>query len=142
MGNMTSKQKEKFEQLEDELRKVLPTSGKWALPIRGESDCYVFTEVQGVTVLITRKSYNPRGGYKVPAVRSYTETVAPTNLDAAVRAKKLFDAQNPDPNCKYGHLNPLVDTDWKCGNVSCRCSSESYQRRMERSIGNSVRVRA
>jgi hypothetical protein len=78
---VTEKQKQKLDQLEDELGIARGT-----LPIRGQSEGYVFTEVAGVTVLIARKSSNPRGGYIVPAVSSYTETVTPTNLDAAIGA--------------------------------------------------------
>jgi|ERR1039457_1782783 hypothetical protein len=135
---MTAKQKGKLDQLEDELGVTRGT-----LPIRGQSEGYVFTEVAGITVLITRKSSNPRGGYIVPALSSYTETTTPTNLDAAVRAKALFEKQTPDPDRKYGHLNPIVGMDWKCGNGACPCSSEPpepYERRMARSIGHPVSV--
>ena len=83
---MTPKQKEKLDQLEDELAVTRGT-----LPIMGEAEGYLFTEVQGVTVLIARKSSNPRGGYIVPALHTYTERVKPTNLDAAVRGEDLFD---------------------------------------------------
>jgi hypothetical protein len=53
---MTEQQKLKLDQLEDELGVALG-----GLPRTGESNRYVFTEVNGVTVLITLKSYNPRG---------------------------------------------------------------------------------
>jgi hypothetical protein len=76
---VTSHHSAKLCQLENELRVPLGT-----LPVKGESRGYLFTEVQGVTVLITRKSHNPRGGYKLPAVHRYDETVFPANLDAAV----------------------------------------------------------
>jgi len=127
---MTPKQKEKLDQLEDELRVPRGT-----LPIRGEKDGYVFTEVQGVTVLITSKSYNPRGGYKLPAVRTYSETVTPTSLDAAVRARELFERQSKTSECDTGHFNPVVDTDWRCkGDVKgCPCNSEGMAVRQKRS---------
>lgn len=129
---MTGMQKQKLDQLEDELG-----ISRGTLPIRGESkEGYVFTEVQGVTVVITKKSYNPRGGYKVPAVRTYKETVTPTNLDAAVRAKEIFDKQYPDPSWKTGHLSPIIGTDWRCGSRACPCNTEPepYERRLKRSI--------
>lgn len=131
---MTPKQKEKLDQLEDELGVTRGT-----LPDRGISrEGYAFTEVQGITVLIARKSSNPRGGYMIPAVRTYTERTSPSNLDAAVRAKELFEKQTPDSESDYGHLSPLINTDWKCGNQTCRCNRESYQRRLERSLGYRV----
>lgn len=133
--NMTSEQEKKLGQLEKEL-----SLGCGTLPICGESEGYVFTEVQGITVLITRKSSNPRGGYLVPSLRSYAERVNPTNLDAAVRARDLFGRQTHDPSRKYGHLNPIVCLDWKCGNPSCPCSIEAYERRVARSIGYPVSV--
>jgi len=129
---MTDKQKAKLAQLED--ARGVP---RGTLPVRGVSrEGYVFTEVDGVTVILTLKSYNLRGGYKVPSVRTYTETVAPTNLDAAVNANKLFEGQTPDPDRNTGHLGPIVDpSNWKCGSRSCRCNSESYEQRLIRGIG-------
>lgn len=128
---ITQKQREKLNQLEDELR--IP---RGSLPIRGISrEGYVFTEVDGVTVVVTLKSYNPRGGYKLPSVRTYDETVAPTNLDAAVRARQLFDDQERE-NYTTGHLGSIVDTDWKCRDASCDCKDEPYARRMKRSLGS------
>jgi hypothetical protein len=47
---VTSHHSAKLCQLENELRVPLGT-----LPVKGESRGYLFTEVQGVTVLITRK---------------------------------------------------------------------------------------
>jgi hypothetical protein len=128
-----------LDQLEDELGVKRGT-----LPIRGQSEGYVFTEVDGITVLIRLKSSNPRGGYIVPALSSYKETITPTNLDAAVGAKVLFEKQIPNPDHKYGHITPIVGLDWKCGNRACPCSStppEPYERRMARSIGHAVSVR-
>ena len=129
---MNPHQRKKLEQLEDELGVARGT-----LPIRGESEGYVFTEVHGVTVLLTRQSRNPRGGYIVPALHTYLETVYPTNLDAAVHAKELFDHQGP-AQCKYGHLGPIVDLDWKCGDdYFCVCRwRETYAQRVARSLGS------
>lgn len=127
---MTAHQQEKLTQLENELGLSHGT-----LPIRGESDGYVFTEVDGVTVLITTKSSNPRGGYKLPSVRTYSEVSAPTNLDAAVRAKNLFEKQDPNPEYMTGHLSPVVQTNWKCATDRCPCNSETYPVRKKRSIG-------
>ena len=121
---MTPEQMKKLKQLEVELRKVF--AGQWKLPIRGERDGYVFTEVEGVTVLITRKSYNPRGGYKLPAIRTYSEKVAPTSLDAAVRAKEFFERQSKARDCVTGHFNPIIDINWRCRGTAkdCPCNSE------------------
>jgi hypothetical protein len=78
----------------------------------------VFTLVDGITVLITRtKSRNPtgRGGYIVSPVHTYPERINPGSLDAAIRARELFENQTPDPDSEYGHLGPRVDyRDWKC----------------------------
>lgn len=121
---MTKKQRQKLDQLADELRRPRGT-----LPIKGESNGHVFTEVDGVTVIITKKSYNPEGGYKVPALRSYPELGKPTNLEAAVKARTYFDDQAPDPTFDTGHLGPIVrPTDLKCGNRACRCSTEATDR--------------
>ena len=130
---MNPYQQQKLDQLEDELGVTRGT-----LPIKGTREGYVFTEVHGVTVLITRKSVNPRGGYKVPALHTYRETKYPTNLDAAVHAKKLFDNQGPAQR-EYGHLGPVVDLDWKCGDdYFCHCRFEPYERRVKRSLGHAI----
>jgi hypothetical protein len=98
----------------------------------------VFTEVQGVTVLITPKSVNPRGGYIVPALHTYRETKYPTNLDAAVHAKELFEHQGLSQR-GYWHLGPVVDLDWKCGeDYFCACRKEPYERRVKRSLGHPI----
>ena len=125
---MTPKQREILDQLEDELRIKRGT-----LPIRGESEGYVFTEVNGVTVLITRTRRNHRGGYKVPAVCTYDEVFNPTNLDAARYAWELFSKQAPVTG-RYGHRNPIISPkSWKCGNASCPCASEERERLIRRS---------
>jgi hypothetical protein len=115
---LTASQKQKLDQLEDELRVTRGT-----LPIRGQSEGYVFTEVDGITALITLKSSNPRGGYTwcPPSALTRKRSHAPT--DAAVGAKEPFEKQIPDPDHKYGHINPIVGLDWKCGNRACPCSS-------------------
>jgi len=125
---LTAAQKLKLAQLEDELG-----NDRGELPKLGKCNGYLFTAVDGVTVLITLKSFNPRGGYKIPALRTYDETRFPTNLDAAVRARELFDAQNRDPSCVTGHFGPTVRTDWKCENPNCPCASENLEDRLKRS---------
>jgi hypothetical protein len=129
---MLPKQQEKLNQFANELG-IPPGS----LPILGERDGYVFTAVNdGPTVLIAQKWRNPRGGYIVPALASYDEKVNPTNLDAALRARELFERQSRNSERKYGHLSPRIDTDWKCGDPACPCSGEPPQRRKERSVGS------
>jgi hypothetical protein len=71
----------------------------------------------------------------VPALHTYPERIKPTNIDAAVRAKEFFNKQGT-AQYKYGHLGPVVDLDWKCGDDSfCHCRWEPYERRVERSLG-------
>lgn len=128
---ITQKQREILNQLEAALGRP-----RGSLPIKGVSrEGYVFTEVDGVTVLITLKSRNPKGGYKLPSVRTYPEVLAPTNLDAAIRARQLFNGQVRE-NCTTGHLGPIVDTEWKCREVSCDCNDEPYTKRRKRSLGS------
>ena len=125
---MNPNQQKKLDQLEDELGVKRGT-----LPIEGEREGYVFTNVNGVTVLIPPNSSSPRGGYMVPALHTYHMS----SLDAAIRAKELFAAQGPAQR-KYGHLGPIVNLDWKCGDDHdsfCRCRWEPYERRVERSLG-------
>ena len=124
---MNDHHRRKLAQIEDELRVQRGT-----LPIRGENRGYVFIEVDGVTVLLTRVSRNPRGGYKIPSVRTYDEKENPTNLDAAVRARLLFDNQ-PRTQHGTGHLGPLVGTDWRCNDLTCNCDGESEDQRFTRS---------
>lgn len=130
---MTPYQRRKLDQLEDELGLTRGT-----LPIRGESERYVFTEVDGVTVIIARKSTNPRGGFIVPSLHTYPEIIKPTNIDAAICARELFDEQSPVPH-GTGHLGPIVRSiTWQCGNPNCRCSTEPYEDRVKRSLGYRV----
>lgn len=117
-----------LQKLEEELKVPRGT-----LPIIGENVGYGFTEVHGVTVLIKRRSNQPRGGFIVPALYSYTEIGSISNLDAAVHAKELFDKQDPMRVNRYGHRGPIIGLDWKCGRVCC--GDEPYERRVERSLG-------
>jgi hypothetical protein len=134
-------QQRKLEQLQEELSKRGVAK---QLPRLGESDGYVFTEVDGVTVLITRKSYNPRGGFMVPSLRQYAEVGTPTNLDAAVEAGSYFKRQQKQDDmdlakaCGWnkGHLGPIVDFDWYCNNKKCPChfaAEEDRDKRKKRS---------
>lgn len=124
----------KIRQLEDELGVKHET-----LKVDGLSEGYLFTSVNGVTVLITQTSRNPRGGYKVPALAVYAEVGSPTNLDAAVRARQYFDEQPGGHIGKYGHLGPRISLEWKCGNQYCPCQQEDYERRVSRGIGRPFR---
>jgi hypothetical protein len=125
---LTPTQAQLLDRLEDELK-----VSRGTLPIIGKKVGYGFTEVNGVTVLIKRRSLQPRGGFIVPALYSYKEIGSISNLDAAVRAKELFDQQDPTKVNRYGHLGPIVGLDWKCGKGCCR--DERHERRVERSLG-------
>jgi hypothetical protein len=125
-------QQEKLEQLRTALGLTEP------MPITGEVDGYIFTEVDGVTVVITRSSYSPRGGFKVPCVRKYDES-----LDAAVNARSLWEAQRGRDGadsakaamCILGHFGPIISTDWRCMIQSCPCQDEDdIDRRRDRSL--------
>jgi hypothetical protein len=124
-------QQQKLVQLQNELGLTQ------ALPILGESDGYVFTAVNGVTVVITRKSSpSPRGGFKVPCVRRYGQ-----GLDAAANARNLWakqngrDKANPSAGSYVtGHFGSVVGTDWYCDDSSCPCRVESHTRRKDRSL--------
>jgi hypothetical protein len=127
---MNTHQQQKLEQLR---RELVVRGAMEQLPIRGESGGYVFTEVDGVTVLIANRSSNPRGGYKVPSVRKYTEVRQPTNLDAAVEAGRHFKSQQKKDDADTitarswgtGHLGPIVKLDWRCKNRECPCQGET-----------------
>ena len=135
-------QMRKREQLREKL------GSRTTLPSLGMSDCgYDFTEVDGVTVVITKSSRNAddRGGYKVPALRGYKETVTPSNLDAAVGARELFDKQRQRDNNdierakkhKRGHLGPRVKPNWFCNDEDCPCQRETdINERRKRSLLN------
>jgi hypothetical protein len=124
-------QREILDTLEDALEKERGT-----LPILDRSiEGYVFTKVDGVTVIIATKRRNSRGGYKVPAIRTYKEKYQPTNLDAAVNARKSFEAQARDPSYATGHFGSIVNLEWSCNDQDCPCKLENYEDRYHRSTG-------
>jgi hypothetical protein len=127
-GILTPTQAQLVERLEDELRVK-----RGSLPVVGKKERYGFTMVNGVTVLIKRTSRQPRGGFIVPSLYSYTEIGSISNLDAAAHANELFDRQDPVRVGRYGHRGPIIGLDWKCGKDCCR--DEPYKRRVERSLG-------
>jgi hypothetical protein len=107
---------------------------KVALPIRHEgSDGLIFTEVDGVTVII-----GVQGGYKIPAVRSY-----PTGVQSAIHARSLWDTQYrwdldnqlDARNRRTGHLSPIINKELKCGDKHCLCIDENAARLRSRSLG-------
>jgi len=119
---MNDKQKTAKEVLQNDLRKRRGITTP--LPDRGESkEGYSFTEVERVTVCI-----GPRGGYILPAVRSYGKA-----LDAAVYADDEFK-KNLDGPRESGHDGKIVGTDWQCDSTRCDCKRENYQQRFERSV--------
>jgi hypothetical protein len=140
MIEMTPEQQRKLQQLEDELKVPHGT-----LPIIDECKGYVFTKVDGVTVIIARQSRNPNGGFIVPSLHTYTETVTPTNLHAAANARNLYDKQTRKLggrkyDYKFGHRGPVVKTDWTCDEeCPCKDKNEPAERREERSIGHPIK---
>jgi len=101
-----------------------------SLPMMGKRERYVFTTVDGVTVLI-----GPRGGCIAPALRSYNQP-----LDVRTVAKLSQNQQERDRGIdparwQKGHLSPAIGTDWRCGDKDCPCSWEPYGRRVDRSLG-------
>lgn len=122
-------QREILDTLEDALEEERGT-----LPILDRSiEGYIFTKVDGVTVVIATRRRNSRGGYKVPAIRTYKEKYQPTNLDAAVNARKFFEEQARDPSCATGHFGPIVNREWSCNDQDCPCQLENYEDRYHRS---------
>src|ERR1700722_13933891 len=130
---MKSEQQARLAQLQQEL---LSRRGiRVCLPDLGQSDGYGFTEVQGVTIVITRVIRNARGGYKVPALRSYPEVGDPTNLDAAIQADVLFTRQRTKDASDldrarlrgHGHLGPVVGLDWRCNDELCGCRGQDVR---------------
>ena len=117
---MNSAQKKAIEKLRTELLSRRKTAE--SPPI--ESDGFVFTEVEGVTVLI-----GDRGGYRIPAVRTYRQSP----LEAAAIAKELFDAQwerdreNLEEASERvtGHFSGRVNPQWYCDNKACPCHSQN-----------------
>jgi hypothetical protein len=135
---MNSTQREKIARLQNELRTRRGVTT--ALPIVAEKDDYVFTEVEGVTVLVGASGgRGPRGGYKLPSVRTYRQK----GLDAAVNARDLWERQkerdDADPAIAAswitGHLSPIVNTEWRCTSNSCPCQGEDIGQREGRSLG-------
>jgi hypothetical protein len=119
---MNEKQKAAKEVLQNELRKRRGITKP--LPERDESrEGYSFTEVERVTVCI-----GLRGGYILPAVRSYRGKA----LDAAVFADDEFKKNMEGPH-ESGHDGKIVETDWQCDSSRCNCKHENYKQRFERS---------
>lgn len=122
---MTLYQQRKLVQLQNELRLLREFQG--SLPLLGEGDGYVFTQVKGVTViLIKRASPKPYGGFVLPSVMSYRETGERpnTSLDAAVWADDRFAAQSGATIGQRGHLGPIVGLNWCCAVENCPCRKE------------------
>ena len=130
MSAFNAFQESKMFQLQEELRHSRPdASGE--LQRKGVSLCgYALTEVDGVTVLIKPTGRSPRGGFVVPAVRTYHKD----SLDAAVSASGDFAEQRSrdldldrrglkDPReWERGHFGPVVKTDWSCNSLDCPCN--------------------
>jgi len=95
------------------------------LPDRGESRGYFFTEVEGVTVII-----GPRGGYILPAVRTYAAKPGETALDAGVYADDEF---KKNLRGDTGHTGAIISSkDWSCGSADCPCAREIPEQRFVR----------
>jgi hypothetical protein len=95
------------------------------LPGRGESRGYFFTEVEGVTVII-----GPRGGFILPAVRTYAAKPGETPLDAAVYADDEF---KKNLRGETGHAGAIISSkDWSCGSADCQCAREIPEQRFVR----------
>lgn len=125
--NVTTTQQQKLAELQDELLAQRGVSTR--LPLVGEGDGYVFTEIGGVTVTI-----GPRGRYDIPAVRSFSEHGTPGEIarDAVLYADELWERQKSGIY-KTGHFSPIIDTDWKCGDDTCSCQAETLKQRRRRS---------
>lgn len=125
-GHMKTRQQTAFENLQRELHTKRGITAP--LQVTGEPDDYVFTAVNGVTVII-----GPNGGYIVPAVRSYLKS-----SDGAVYADEYWAKQDNHPATAShfitGHLGPVVGRDFKCVEVMCPCQSESDDSRRKRSV--------
>ena|SRR5271166_2711589 len=128
---MNGAQKKAVEELRAELGSRRKTTE--GLPIKGEGDGFVFTEVDGVTVTVGED-----GGYHVPAVRTYRQS----SLGAALTARELFDRQWERDRKNLlkaigrvtGHLGPIVNVDWCCDDQECFCRSEDIVVRRGRSV--------
>jgi hypothetical protein len=122
---MTAYQQQKLDQLRGELLSLRGITQP--LQIFGEDNGYVFTRVNGVTVvIIKRSSPKPYGGYILPAVMTYKETGERpnTSLDAAVWAEDRFADQSRVAVRQKGHMGPVVNLNWRCNNDICPCQSD------------------
>jgi hypothetical protein len=114
-----------------------------SLPIIDRVKGWVFTEVSGVTVLITATSKNKEnGGFIVPSLHTYTERKNPSNFQAAVNARKYYDEQlrelgSGQYKYDYGHRGPIVNSEWKCGDPDCKCVEEPDVKRRQKRSTNS-----
>jgi hypothetical protein len=126
---MNLKQQQALKRLEDRLQSERNLN--LTLPRDVENESHLFTEVDGVTVVI-----GLGGGYQLPAVRSYPETKNPGEkaIDAAVSARYWFDNQSKTGTFDKGHLNPLVDKEWSCGSEVCPCYHQDRRSRKRRSL--------
>jgi len=131
MSAFNAFQESKLRQLQDELRQSRPDAAN-EVQRKGVSLCgSALTEVDGVTVVIKPTGRSPRGGFVVPAVRTYHKD----SLDAAVSASRDFAEQrsrdldldrgglkNP---CEWerGHFGPIVKIDWSCNSPDCPCNN-------------------
>jgi len=122
---MTPYQQGRLEQLQNELLSLRGIATR--LRVVGEDSGYVFTEVEGITVvLIKRASPKPFGGYILPAVMTYKETGQrpQTSLDAAVWADELFEKQSAAAVRQKGHWGPIVTASWRCAIEDCPCQRQ------------------
>jgi hypothetical protein len=114
---MNNSQERAKQVLQEELKKRRGITKP--LPDRCESEeGWFFTEVEGVTVII-----GVRGGFKLPAVRSY-----PKALPAAIEVDEVWKGQSADLGCDTGHFGPIVSTDWYCNRPDCPCRRNPMQR--------------
>jgi hypothetical protein len=123
---MTPYQQGKVSQLQSELR--LQRGIAQPLQVEDEPNGYVFTQVEGVTVVVAKRANpnKPFGGFILPAVMTYKETGQRpnTSLDHATWADQRFAAQSGATVRQKGHLGPIVGTNWRCTNGSCPCRYE------------------
>jgi hypothetical protein len=137
---MTYYQHGKLNQLQAELR--LQRGITQPLPATDEDNGYVFTQVEGVTVVVTKRANpnKPFGGFILPSVMTYKETGQRpnTSLDAAIWADQRFAAQIGKPIDQKGHLGPIIGPDWRCVHGDCPCRSEGIA---ELAIRNGVALR-
>jgi len=130
LNTMNDTQERAFRELQSERRR---RGARAEIVERGERDGYAFIEVDGVTVLI-----GPKGGFLVPAVRSYPGTGKPGEraVDAAADPGFFFNKQAKDRHLRTGHFHPIVNTDWRCESTACPCRDEKDESlRKYRSLG-------